>query len=138
MIQIRELNTTDKIFFWEWINYRIRKQTGNCQLEFPYELIPATGLVAYTEEDELLAIALLYLERTSNVAVCGWCVANPGNHCKTSKKAIQKLLAQMPIYAKKFNAKCLLTTFGNRGINKILDETGFFAGEKAENKFLML
>ena len=122
----------------DWMTERIRKKTGNYTLSFPADWMPETGMVVVSGDSRLLAVATLYLEKSSPVAVCGWCVSNPENKPSESYSAVNLLMAAMPIYAKKLGAKYLLTTFGDRGINSILDKQGFINGETSENKFVIL
>lgn len=122
----------------DWMTERIRKKTGNYSLSFPADWMPETGMVVVASDNTLLAVATLYLEKSSPVAVCGWCVANPQNKSLESYSAINLLMAAMPVYAKRLGAKYLLTTFGNRGINSVLDKCGFIQGETSENKFMIL
>ena len=141
-----ELSVEEACLAVEWLSQKIRRRTGNNSLSFPSEWIPETGLVVFDDPSpqsgavtgRLLAAATLYLEQSSPVAVCGWCIANPENTVWQSQRAIKLLMAAMPVYAKRHGAKYLLTTFGNRGINRILDRTGFINGEVSENKFKVL
>ena len=93
----------------EWLTERIRRKSGNYTLNFPADWMPATGLSAFGEDGSLLAVATLYLEKSSPVAVCGWCVSNPANDVKTSYRAVNMLLEEMPEYARNKGAKYLLT-----------------------------
>lgn len=122
----------------DWMTERIRKKNGNDSLSFPADWMPETGLSVVSGDSRLLAVATLYLEKSSPVAVCGWCVSNPENRPSESYSAINLLMAAMPIYAKRLGAKYLLTTFGDRGINSVLDKCGFIQGETSENKFMIL
>jgi hypothetical protein len=72
------------------------------------------------------------------VAVCGWIAANPGNTPSESKLAVTELLKAMPEYARQQGATFLLSTFGNRGINRIAREAGFLHGDKAEHMIMYL
>jgi hypothetical protein len=47
-------------------------------------------------------------------------------------------MAAMPVYARQKGKKYLLTTFGSKGINKILAGLGFHKGENALNMFMNL
>ena len=134
---VNEITGLDTITAAEWMDLKIRKLGKNEKLEFPLALLPRTGLACY-RKGVLKAAAFLYLEKSSSVAVCGWIMANPGNSSASSHKAVQMLLAAMPDYARRHGAKYLLTTFGNRAVNKIADRLGFITGEKAENKFFPL
>ena len=118
-----------------WLTEKIRRKSGSPAVSFPEEWLPSTGLSARVADGPLLAVATLYLEKSTPVAVCGFCVANPFNSARESERAVRALLSAMPDYAKKRGASWLLTTFGNRGINRILDEFGFIAGENSETKF---
>ena len=122
----------------EWLTLRIRRKSGDDTLNFPSEWIPVTGLVVFGDEDRPLAVATLYLEQSCPVAVCGWCIANPENSARESFLAVKLLMQAMPVYAKRNGAKYLMTTFGNRGINRILDSLHFVSGEVSENKFKIL
>lgn len=137
-IQVREINVKNADCAVEWLTQRIRKKIGNDSLNFPADMMPKNGLAAFDDIGNLLAVAFLYIDKSSPVAVCGWCISNPKNHDKYSFSAISKIMAQMPEYAKSKGAKHLLTVFGDRGINAILDQLGFITGEVSENKFKFL
>lgn len=137
-INIRKMGTKDADCAIEWLNQRIRKKLGNNSLNFPVDMMPKNGLAAFDNIGNLLTVAFLYIEKTSPVAVCGWCISNPNNSGKISFAAISKIMARMPEYAKSKGAKHLLTIFGDRGINAILDQLGFITGEVSENKFKFL
>lgn len=122
----------------QWMTERVRKKSGDGSLNFPSEWIPETGMAAFGDDGRVLAVATLYLERSSPVAVCGWCFANPENRPRESWRAVRLLMSVLPAYARRFGAKFLMTTFGNRGINRILDSRGFVHGENSENKFIVL
>ena len=137
-MKCRPIDNNDKQLAWMWFNYRLGKASGNHSGFFPYGLLPCTGLAAVDSRDELLAVAFLYREQSSSVAVCGWCIANPENEPLTSKLAVETVLHNMPAYAKSLGATHLLSTFGSRSINRILSKMGFSFGEKADNMFLTL
>lgn len=115
----------------KWLSQRMQGQTGDPSMQFPAGWMPETGLVCLGDEDRLLAVAILYLERSSAVAVSGWCVANPENGPAVSVHALNLLLGSLPGYAKSLGAKHLLTYYGNRGLNKILDDVGFSNGDSS-------
>ena len=123
----------------EWMTERIQKQTGDETLRFPSGWMPETGLTALDDDDRIFAVAVLYLEKSSPVAVCGWCVSNPENKASESEMAVRMLMSAMVPYARSKGARHLLTMFGNRGINRILDDLGFFSGDKnVEHKYITL
>lgn len=115
-----------------WLNDRIKAH--GFQEEFPETVLPRTGLVCY-EDGILRAVVFIYFEKTSSIAVCGWCIANPKNKPRSSYNAVKALFDAVPEFAKENGATMLLSTFGNRGINKIAKEAGFIVGEKAVNMF---
>ena len=122
-----------------WLTDRIRSRTGNPELMFPPGWMPETGLVCLGDNDRLLAGVAIYFEQTSPVAVAGWVVTNPDNSASVSSDALKLLLAGLPGYAKSRGAKHLLTYFGNRGINSILDNLGFHNGDPGiEQKYFNL
>ncbi len=137
-VKIRPMTPMERKTAAGWMNVKIQRRSGNSAVRFPEEWLPATGLSARTADGGLLAVATLYLEQSTPVAVCGFCVANPLNAARESKRAVRALLAAMPDYAREHGAGWLLTTFGNRGINRILEEFGFTAGETSETKFKRL
>ncbi len=120
-----------------WMSYRICARS-RMNLVFPSEWLPQTGLSCRADNGRLMAVATLYLDRTAPIAVCGFCIADPANTPRESADATRTLLEAMPGFARQRGAKWLLTTFGNRRINRMLDRIGFSTGEKAENKFLNL
>lgn len=125
-----------------WLTARLQRASGRFDLLFPADWLPPTGLAAYRKEcsrDVLSACAFLYLEQNSPVAVCGWVAANPQNTARQSYDAVSALLKHMPDYAKVHGKKHLLTTFGNRGINRILDQNGFITGDQnVQHQYLLL
>ena len=137
MVNVRYMTDSDAVRAGNWLNLKVRSKSGCAAAEFPLELLPQTGLSCFYEHT-LLAVAFLYLEKSSSVAVCGWCIANPGNLPSQSRIAVMELLRAMPQYAKQQGATFLLTSFGNRGINSIARGLGFLPGERAENMFMNL
>lgn len=136
-MEVRYMTLNDSVRAGNWLNMRVRQRSGIEAATFPVEILPKTGLSCF-HENRLLAVAFLYLEKSSTVAVCGWCVANPANTPSESKLAVTELLKAMPEYARQQGATFLLSTFGNRGINRIARKMGFIPGEKAENMYLNL
>lgn len=137
-MQVYEMDYEDAGHAVRWITERIRITTGNDQLEFDGDWLPITGLSAFDDRMHLKAVAILYLEKNSPVAVCGWCVTNPANTARESDKAVRMLMEKMPFYAKEHGAKYLLSMFGNRGINKILNDLDYINAETCETKFMKL
>lgn len=133
-----EMRKEDAAMAVQWMTEKIRKTTQDTELSFPVDWVAETGLSVFDDEGKLLAVAILYLEKSSPVAVCGWCIANPSNTPAISHTAISLLMKAMPIYARKKGAKILLTLFGNRGINDILSRQGFLPGEFNETKLMIL
>ena len=123
------MNKAQAIEAQQWLSKRMQAQTGDPRMQFPPGWMPETGLVCLGDEDKLLAVVILYQERSSAVAVSGWCVANPENSPAVSVHALNLLLGSLPGYAKSLGAKHLLTYFANRGLNNILDEVGFSNGD---------
>lgn len=136
-IAVRCMTLNDLCRAENFLNFRVRKKIGNEEASFPLEILPKTGLSCF-EDGKLLAVATCYLERSAPVAVCGWCISAPGNTPQQSKRAVRALLAAMPDYASSFGARYLLTTFGNRGINRIAADLGYKFGEKCVNMFMFL
>lgn len=136
-IHIRYMTLNDLCRAENFLNFRVRKKIGNEEASFPLEILPKTGLSCF-EDERLLGVATCYFEKTSPVAVCGWCITAPGNTPKESYRAVRALLAAMPDYADSMGAKYLLTTFGSRGINRIAADLGYKFGEKSVNMFMVL
>lgn len=138
-MRTEEMRGSDAKAAARWITRRIRKTTGNERLFFPENWMPKTGLTILDETDSPIAVATLYLEKSSPVAVCGWCVTNPEIRISDAGKAIRILMAAIPSYARRNGAEYLLTTFGNRGINHILETIGFIDGDSnVQHKFMKL
>lgn len=120
-----------------WIDARIQARSGQ-QIYFPRVLIPKTGQTARDLSGRLYAVAFVYFERTAELAYCGWLTSNPGNTPMESYRAIRLLANAIPNYARQNGAKILLTCYGNHGLNRILDRSGFQNGETCETKFKLL
>lgn len=133
-ISIDKLTPADRKLALGWMNFRIRNYSLIDTLDFPPELMPETGLAAY-RGGKVFATAMLYLEKNSPIAVCSFCVTNPENTPAESRAAVEELMKALPLYARELGAKYLLSFFGNRGINHILDKLNFITTEKSENKF---
>ena len=144
MMRVDEMDREDALLAREWLTERIRKRTGRAELEFPEDWLPETGRAVvgrehWEREERLLAVAMLYLEKSSPVAVCGWCIGNPGNVAKESDQAVRLLLGAMPNYARVHGARHLLTMFGRRSVNRICDELGYITGDpEVETKYMKL
>ena len=133
-IEIREMNEADRGKLAEWLT-RIAGDHG-VNGTFPASILPWTGLAAVDEAGNTLAVAALYLERSSTVAVFGFCVGAPEKRfSRRSGEAVKRLIAAMPAYAKQNGAEILMSVFGRRSLNRLLDKAGFIPGETAETKF---
>ena len=137
LVNVRYMTLNDSVRAGNWLNMRVRQKSKMEQISFPVQILPKTGLSCFCDQ-HLLGVAFLYLEKSSSVAVCGWCVTNPGNAPSESALAVRELLKAMPEYARQNGATFLLSTFGNRGINRIARKMGFLPGEKAENMVMNL
>lgn len=135
-ILIDEMDGFDRLQLEAWMEQIARKH--GVDGPFPSAMLPKTGLAARDENGNTLVVATLYLEKSSAIAVCGFCVANPLNGFRQSADAVKLLLADMPIYAKRCGAEYLMSVFGRKSLNKILDQLGFVPGETAETKFRRL
>ncbi len=138
VIDVAEMTADERLAAAEWMTAAAVGRSGNPDAVFRAEWLPSDGLAAHDFGGRTVMVAALYLDRTSPTAVCGWCVGNPINAGRTSRRAAEALMRAMPEYAKRRGAAWLMTTFGNRGLNRILDRLGFTTGETAENKFLLL
>ena len=136
MIYTDEMDGIDRWLMTRWMDLRIRK--AGADAPFPGDILPRSGLAARDGHGNTLAVATLYLEREIPVAVCGWCAANPLNNRRQSAEAVKTLLAAIPVYARRCGAKYLLTTFGQRSLNRMLDRLGFSNGDVAETKIKVL
>lgn len=137
---IDEMTGADAEQSMEWMDARVRAECGEHaeHYVFPRMWVPHTGLVVMDEHHIILAAAFVYFEKSAPIAYCGWLVANPDNTPFESYRAIRLLVNAIPAYARKNGAKCLLTVYGNRGINRILDRAGYQNGENCETKFKLL
>ena len=135
-IAIDEMDGLDRWMLEAWMERIARKHGADGP--YPAALLPKTGLAARDEYGNTLAVATLYLERSSAIAVCGFCVSNPLAGRRDTGEAVKLLLAAMPVYARRKGAAMLMTTFGRKSINRLLDRMGFIPGEAAETKFRRL
>lgn len=118
----------------DWISRRM----GN-GLEFPVDLLPETGLIVTGEGGKRLCAVVVYFEKTSPVAYIGWIATNPCNTLEESANSIAFGIREAADYARKNGARHLLTTTGNRWINRIFDRQGFVSGDRmVEHKYLHL
>ena len=137
MKKIREMNEDDREKLAGWLSLIARDHGVNAP--FPAAVLPWTGLAAVDETGKTLAVAALYLERSSTVAVFGFCVADPEvGMSRQTGEAVKRLIAAMPAYAKANGAEFLMSVFGRRSLNRLLDRSGFVPGETAETKFRRL
>ena len=121
-----------------WMDARIQKNSGNPNVVFPRLWVPKTGQAVLNDAGHLYAVSFVYFEKTAEIAYCGWLLANPENTARESYRAVKMLVNAMPTYARSQGAKCLLTVYGNRGINRLLEKSGFHNGENCESKFKLL
>ena len=131
-----EMDGIDRWMLAAWLNESIRRQGVN--EFFPGAILPATGMAVRDEQGATVAVAALYLERSSSIAVCGWCCADPCRCARDNAAAVKLLLASLPIYAKRQGAEYLMSVFGKRSLNRVLDSMGFVNGEAAETKIRRL
>ena len=118
----------------DWISRRM----GN-GLEFPVDLLPETGLTVTGEGGKRLCAVVVYFEKTSPVAYIGWIATNPCNTLEESANSIVFGIREAVDYARRNGARHLLTTTGNRGINRIFDRQGFVSGDRmVEHKYRYL
>lgn len=132
----RELSLGEAETAVKWLDVRMKKH--GCNYSFPCGILPRTGLACYDEQNIFRAVAFLYLEKSSSIAVCGWCIADPDNPARVSAEAVQALIYAMPSFARSKGATILLSTFGNRSINRIAEKAGFIVGEQAVNMYMAL
>ena len=138
-IMIDEMNDRDRETFLRWMDTRIAAAVGGDTPSFPAGWLPKTGLAARDRDGSPVAMTLLYLEKSAPVAVAGWCVSRPRLPAFDAASAVKLLLAALPAYARRLGAQHLMTVYGNRGINTILDRLGFLTGDRSvEHKHLYL
>jgi hypothetical protein len=135
-----KMNSANRKITKQWLTEHIRTESGECDVEFPEDMLPTTGVVVIDDNSTLLAIGVILLNNETGVSMCGWVVANPQIRPQKNYIAMNMLLASLPEYAREFGAKYLMTTFGNRVINRILDGSGYFVqGDRnVEHKFMKL
>ncbi len=105
---------------------------------FASDWMPQTGIAVY-DGDTIRAAVVVYLERTSPVAVLGWCAANPDNTARQSSAAVDLALSAAPGYARRMGATHLIGMFGNRALNRRLERMGFARGDSmVEQKYIKL
>ena len=137
MIEIREMTEHDRGKLAGWLSLIARKHGVNGP--FPAAILPWTGLAAVDEAGKTLAVAALYLERSSTVAVFGFCAADPeAGMSRQSGEAVKRLIAAMPAYAKQNGAEILMSVFGRKSLNRLLDKSGFLPGENCETNIRRL
>lgn len=107
---------------------------------FPFDCFPKTGISVYElRTGRLLAVVSLCFLTDVPIALLGWCTANPANSPRESAAAIRLGVAAAGIYAQGRGAKYLMSIYGNRGVNRILDRMGFRSGDRhAEHKMIGL
>lgn len=116
----------------EWVSHKFGGQ-------FPLDVIPKTGLMVFDNNNKPICVGVLYLDKSSPMAVLGWVMGNPDNKPRESYTAVKLLLKTMPIYAKQQGATHLISIFGNSWINQELDKIGFISGDlNVESKYIRL
>ena len=120
---IKELTPMTAQIAVEWMSQRI-------EMQFPPDWMPETGLVVFDYNDKPVCAGILYLEKSSPVAVFGWVIANPANTPRESSEAVKLLINTMPGYARQHGATHLLTMFGSNSINRQLDKFGFINADR--------
>ena len=133
MIYTDEMDGIDRWMLEAWMEAIAHKH--GVKEPFPAAMLPRTGLAARDENGNTLAVATLYLEKSSSIAVCGFCVANPLAGFRITARAVKLLLAAMPIYARRCGAEYLMSVFGKKSLNRILDQAGFTPGETCQTKW---
>lgn len=105
----------------------------------PWDFLPDTGVLVKNEYGRILAVAFLYLEKSSRMSVAGNIVTNPVNTKRESYEAIEQALCFLPNYAKSKGAAWLQTFFGNKGICDIAESLGYLDGDPVvRNQLLAL
>ena len=131
-----EMDGIDRWLLAAWLDESIRK--NGVTEPFPDAILPKTGMAVRDGDNTTIAVAALYLEKSSKIAVCGWCCADPCGPARRNAEAVKLLFAAMPAYARQQGAEYLMSVFGRRSLNKVLDNMGFINGEVAETKIRRL
>ena len=118
---VREMTQEDLLQATGWLEAR----TG---IPFPAGAMPRTGLAVQDGTGIVLVLAV-YFERSSQMAVLGWCVGNPANRPHQSRDAVRLALAAAEEYARRYGASHLITMFGSRSLNRELERMGFAPGD---------
>ncbi len=130
-LNVRPIIVADLRLFCDWYSARIR-------MRLPEEWAPQTGLAVCDQAGTVLALALLYLEKSSPVAVFGWCVADPSLPPLQAGRAVRTALRAMPEYARSKGAVHLVGIFGSPGLNRELGRMGFVDGDRIQEKYKRL
>lgn len=131
-IVCREMSALDKSMAVQWLGEKI-------SLPFPSDFFPATG-VAACHGNVPVCVIPIYLEATSAVAVLGHCVGNPAMTAKMKREAIQEAVKFAVEYARSYSKKHIISIFGARSINRIIDQMniGFWNADKnVETKYIL-
>jgi hypothetical protein len=100
-------------------------------LEFPQDLVPPYGVVAReTEDGPPMAAATLLYDPAARMAFCGWCMASPALKGRRMRAAIRAVLSWVPVYADGLGAWSVMSCFGRRSVNRMLDDMGWIPGDK--------
>lgn len=114
-----------------WYSARIKQ-------DMPKEIFPKTGIAVY-EAGQCLVVASCFFDRSTNVAVLGWCISNPKVTLMKRGRATKFALEEVVKYAKENGAKHLLTIFGCDSLNRSLARMGFKIGdEKVVQQYIYL
>ena len=145
MLICEEMNNEGKQLAISWLHTRcveVFQKTGLLPQqipEMPWDFFPETGIQVKNEYGRVLAVAFLYLEKSSKMSVAGNIVTNPANLKRESYDAVEQALCFLPNYAKGKGAAYLQTFFGNRGICDIAESLGYKDGDPVvRNQLLIL
>lgn len=123
----REVTEEDIDTALEWMQHHYGKA-------FPRDFLPKTGIIAVLNGIKVCVIPI-YLESSSSVAVLGHCIINekiPGRKvCMAIKECVKTCVS----FARKKQRKFVISVFGRRSINKIVDQCGFLTADTIEEKF---
>ena len=132
-----EISAPERVLAARWLTARLKRKFGPAHPAFPLSVLPRTGL-AVVDEFGPVAVAFLYLEKSTPCAVCGYLVTAPDNRPRESYAAVKLLLAELPLYARDLGAENLLCYFGHKVINRLLGKLGYLLTEKAECRMKMI
>ena len=109
------------------------------KVPLPEYLLPASGVTALDENKQPGAILTVYLDKTSEVAVLGFCAFNPALTHRKKLECARCTMEFALIYCRQLGKKHVTTMFGSRALNRIADRIGFQQADKlVEEKYLFL